>query len=325
MSRLTILLGTYKKPNLIGQTIRSILSQSFRDFELVIFDDNHSEDEVIIAKTLAVIESFNDKRIKYIKNKGNVGVPHVFRKWIQNANLEYFMIYCDGDILLPEALDKMINYLDNNPRSSMVHGLEIKEVVKKQEPVFNETTSIKSSIYLENHLLGRSKGWSQLTAMFRTELWKSWDVPVVHDHYWDFYFHCVYLLFSNEIGYLNEYITVRERTPIKYEDHVAKNYFSVKIERTYQAIKFIDYFEFYMISRGYKVNNYRLLISLQLLKRFSFLSNPQQIIFAVRMGVYNLIKSLLGFLLVFFSKIFGFVLRGMAVIHDKFKSKATLL
>jgi len=324
MSRLTILLGAYKKPDLIGPTIESILNQSFRDFELIIFDDNHTEDKAVITKTLDIINSFNDKRITYIKNKGNIGVPHVYRKWIQHANLEYFMIYCDGDILLPGALDKMINFLDNNPRSSMVHGLEKKEIVKGQEYLYKETTSVKSSIYLENHLLGRSKGWSQLTAMFRTELWKTWNVPVVHDHFWDFYFHCVYLLFSNEIGYLKEYISVREGTPIKYEDHVAKNYFSFKIERTYQAIKFLNYYEFYMISRGYKVNNIRLRISMQLLKRFAFLSNSQQIIFTVRIGVYNLIKSIAGLSIVFFANIFGFVLRFIARIHDKLKNKLTL-
>jgi len=323
MTRLTILLGTYKKPDYIGKTINSILSQSFKDFELIIFDDNHTEDQVIISETRAVIESFNDKRIKYIKNEGNIGVPHVFRKWVLHANLEYFMIYCDGDVLLPGALDKMINYLDKNSRSSMVHGLETKGDGIKQKPAFNETTSVKSSIYLKNHLLGRSHGWSQLSAMFRTELWKSWNIPVVHDHYWDFYFHCVYILFSNEIGYLNEYISVRERNTIKYDDYVAKNYFSARIERTYQAIKFIDYFEFYMISRGYNVNNYRFMISLQLIKRFAFLSDSQQIIFSMRMGVNNLIKSLLGFLILFISKIFGFVFRGMAIIHNRLTKKTT--
>ena len=319
MNRLTILLGTYKKPNLIEKTITSILNQSFKDFELIIFDDNHSEDQDIINETYSIIASFNDNRIKYIKNEGNIGVPHVFRKWVQHAKFEYFMIYCDGDILLPGALDKMINYLDDNPRSSMVHGLETKGDGKMQKPAFKETTAVKSSIYLEDHLLGRSYGWSQLSAMFRTELWKSWNIPVVHDHYWDFYFHCVYLLFSNEIGYLNEHISVRERISMKYEDYVAQNYFSARVERTYQAIKFIDYYEFFMISKAYKVNHYRLMLSLKLIKRVAFLSNSQQIIFTARLGIFNLIKALMGSLMMFISKIFGFILKSMALVHDRLK------
>jgi len=322
MNRLTILLGAYKKPNALRKTIESLLSQSFKDFELIIFDDNHTEDRDIITETLDVIESFSDKRIKYIKNEGNIGVPHVFRKWVLHANLEYFMIFCDGDILLPGALDKMVSYLDENPRSSMVHGLETNSYGVKQSPLFDETTSVKSDIYLKSHLIGgggKLYGWSQLSAMFRTELWKAWNIPVVHDHYWDFYFHSVYLLYSKEIGYLNEYVCAREVDLVTYEDHVANNYFSQKIERLYQVIKFIDYFEFYMISKGYRVNNYRLKISLILLKRFAFLSNYQQVIFAMRIGLKNLVKSLLGFLLLFIYKIFGFIFRGCASLYDKVK------
>ena len=321
MSRLTILLGTYKKPDHIGKTIKSILSQSFKDFELIIFDDNHAEDQIIIDKTFAVIESFNDKRIKYIKNEGNIGVPHVFRKWVLHANLEYFMIFCDGDILMLGALDKMVSYLDENPRSSMVHGLEINGYGRKQTPLSESTKSINSAIYLNSHLFGSGKlySWSQPTAMFRTELWKAWNIPVVHDHYWDFYFHSVYLLYSKEIGYLNEYVCTRESDPISYEDHVANNYFSQRIERLYQGIKFIDFYEFYMISKGYNVNNYRLRLSVLLLRRFAFLSNNQQIIFTIRIGLKNLVKSLLGFLLLFICKIFGF--RILAIIYNKLTKK----
>ena len=198
MSRLTILLGTFKKPDHIGMTIKSILSQSFKDFELIIFDDNHAEDQIVIDKTFAVIESFNDKRIKYIKNEGNIGVPHVFRKWVLHANLEYFMIFCDGDVLLPGALHKMVNYLDKNPGSSMVHGLQTDGQGVKQSPLSKSTRSFNSSIYLKSHLVGNGSklyGWSQLTAMFRTELWKAWDIPVVHDHFWDFYFHMDLLIY----------------------------------------------------------------------------------------------------------------------------------
>jgi len=67
-------------------------------------DDNHQVDVDIIEKTKNAILKFNDIRISYVKNDVNIGVPHVFRKWISLVDTEYFFVAGDGDQLLPQFI-----------------------------------------------------------------------------------------------------------------------------------------------------------------------------------------------------------------------------
>ncbi len=66
--KVTIVLGTYKEPQLISNTIDSLLNQTYYDFSIIIVDDNSPDDFEIIKKTNKIIEGYRDARICYIKN-----------------------------------------------------------------------------------------------------------------------------------------------------------------------------------------------------------------------------------------------------------------
>ena len=65
MSKLTIVLTTYNRPNFLKLAIDAILIQTFTDFDLVILD-NGSDD-----RTSSVIKLFNDSRITSLKTEKN--------------------------------------------------------------------------------------------------------------------------------------------------------------------------------------------------------------------------------------------------------------
>ena len=65
--RVAVLLPAYNAGKFIGETIQSVLAQSYGEFELLIFD-NASDDN-----TAAVIASFGDPRIRYHRNEVNLG------------------------------------------------------------------------------------------------------------------------------------------------------------------------------------------------------------------------------------------------------------
>ena len=65
--KFSILIPTYNGAEVIGDTLRSLLSQSFQNFEIIVQDDASTDD------TIAVIKSFNDPRIKIFENEKNLG------------------------------------------------------------------------------------------------------------------------------------------------------------------------------------------------------------------------------------------------------------
>lgn len=79
--------------NTIGDTLKSILSQSYENFEIII-QDNDSKDE-----TEEIVRSFKDSRIIYHKNSSNIGAP---------SNMVQGKKNCSGDIIYMMAADDIL-------------------------------------------------------------------------------------------------------------------------------------------------------------------------------------------------------------------------
>jgi glycosyltransferase involved in cell wall biosynthesis len=103
---LTIALTTYNRPNFLYESIKSILNQTFKDFDLVILDNGSTNE------TRSVIDSFNDNRISCVRNKTNdlVFVNNAFN-YTKN---DFFMIFHDDDIMEPTMLEEMIKIIQGD-------------------------------------------------------------------------------------------------------------------------------------------------------------------------------------------------------------------
>ena len=67
MPKLTVIITTYNRANLLKDAIKSVLSQSFQDFELIVVDDCSPDN------TEEAIKKFQDKRIFYLRHGENRG------------------------------------------------------------------------------------------------------------------------------------------------------------------------------------------------------------------------------------------------------------
>jgi teichuronic acid biosynthesis glycosyltransferase TuaG len=94
---------TYNRANLIGETINSILKQSFKNFELLIVDDGSTDN------TGDVINSFQDKRIVYIKSDNWGGPARPRNIGIKRAKGEYIAFCDDDDLWVKDKLEKQLN------------------------------------------------------------------------------------------------------------------------------------------------------------------------------------------------------------------------
>jgi spore maturation protein CgeD len=112
---------------MLKKAVESVLNQTFQNFELIIIDDNSSDPEQIeylhqiwgtypgkvMLYTTQVREEDRLKTVRYATNV-NYG--------LQVALGEYVTYLCDDDYYLPERLEKMVKFLDENPDKHVVFG-----------------------------------------------------------------------------------------------------------------------------------------------------------------------------------------------------------
>jgi len=106
---ISIILPVYNGESTITESIESLLSQSYSNFELIVIDDGSIDD------SLRKIQSFSDKRIKVYSN-GNVGLAKTLNFGISVATGELIARQDQDDISLPSRIEKQVNRFNSNSK-----------------------------------------------------------------------------------------------------------------------------------------------------------------------------------------------------------------
>jgi glycosyltransferase involved in cell wall biosynthesis len=101
----SIVLPTYKRAHLLAQTMRSVLDQTYTNLELIVVDDNSPDGAA------AVVQCFDDPRIRYVKNDPNLKLPRALNRGFSMACGEYLTWTSDDNLLEPSAIEKMLDVL----------------------------------------------------------------------------------------------------------------------------------------------------------------------------------------------------------------------
>lgn len=104
----SIIMPTHNDEKFVRDTINSVLNQTFNDFELIIIDDNSSDN------TLSIIKEFKDKRIKLIINKENKGAAFSRNVGLSTAKGSYIAFLDGDDRWYPEKLKTQYDFMKNN-------------------------------------------------------------------------------------------------------------------------------------------------------------------------------------------------------------------
>lgn len=117
MPLVTVGMVTYNAAPYLRMAIESILGQTYTNFELIISDDESTDE------TWSIIQSYQDLRIKAFRNKNNIGEYPNRNKVLAKASGKY-LIYIDGDdVLYPHGLELMTRMLEAFPESAMALSL----------------------------------------------------------------------------------------------------------------------------------------------------------------------------------------------------------
>ncbi|BCX89353.1 glycosyltransferase EpsE epsE [Methylomarinovum tepidoasis] len=103
-------MATYNGERYLEESIDSILSQTFQNFEFIIVDDASTDDTPRILKRYR-----NHPKIRLLRNKNNLGLPASLNRAIDLACGHWIARQDDDDISYPNRLELQYNYILKNP------------------------------------------------------------------------------------------------------------------------------------------------------------------------------------------------------------------
>lgn len=101
----------YNGAQYLPRTIESVLSQSFRDLELVISDNGSTDDTERICRAYAAA----DARVRYHRQPVNRGAAWNYNEVFQRAAGRYFKWAAADDVILPQMVERCVEVLDRDP------------------------------------------------------------------------------------------------------------------------------------------------------------------------------------------------------------------
>lgn len=115
----SIVLPTYNGEEYISKAIQSIINQTYTNWELIIVND------CSVDSTPEIINNFSkqDSRIKIINNDKNMKLPASLNRGFEKASGEYYTWTSDDNEYYPNAIAKMVSFLNNNSDFGMVYAI----------------------------------------------------------------------------------------------------------------------------------------------------------------------------------------------------------
>lgn len=113
LPKLSVILPVYNGGSYLHQAIRSVLGQTFADFECIIINDGSTDDSA------AIIGGFKDPRIIFI-NQTNQGLRGALNVGLAQAKGNFIARMDQDDISLPDRFAKQIEFLDTHPGHVLV-------------------------------------------------------------------------------------------------------------------------------------------------------------------------------------------------------------
>ena len=112
----SVVIPVYNAENYVGETIESVLKQTYSNFEIIIVDDCGSDN------SMEVVKQYKDERIKILHNDKNRGIAYSRNRGIANAEGEYIALLDNDDIAVDTRLQKQIDFLQKHPEIDIVGG-----------------------------------------------------------------------------------------------------------------------------------------------------------------------------------------------------------
>lgn len=128
-NKVSIITPAYNAERLISETIRSVLAQTYPDWEMIIVDDGSKD------KTAELVRNYcaQDSRIRLIQQP-NGGSSNARNHGLRNATGRYIALLDSDDLWDPDFLEEMIRFM--NEKNALVAHSSLRFIDEKSNPVF---------------------------------------------------------------------------------------------------------------------------------------------------------------------------------------------
>jgi len=127
MPKISVIIPTHNRPELLKEAISSVLAQTYRDFEIIVIDDG------LAQRADRVIDDFNDPKIKYIKHEKSKGGAAARNTGIKNSTGEFIAFLDDDDKWLTKKLEIQMGEFENTPPDVGFSFTAVKNIKDKDE------------------------------------------------------------------------------------------------------------------------------------------------------------------------------------------------
>ena len=146
----SVVIPIYSGGALLAPTIESVLCQTFQDFEIILVDNNASEE----TKTIARDYAHKYPHCIRILNEQVQGNPSARNTGIRSAKGRYIALLDDDDLMLPGRLEKQLQCAETHPEASMI--------LCGQNNIDRNTGHL-----IEDNIFGAQGEWKKLEALVK--------------------------------------------------------------------------------------------------------------------------------------------------------------
>ena len=129
--KISVIMAVYNSAEYLGECIKGVLNQSFKDFELIMINDCSKDNSLEIMKKYQK----KDKRIKIVNNRNNSGPAVTRNNGLNIARGKYIAVQDSDDFSLPNRLEVEYNYLEAHPSVFLV-GSAAKVIFSGEKETF---------------------------------------------------------------------------------------------------------------------------------------------------------------------------------------------
>lgn len=136
---ISILVSVYKGSHVLKHALDSIYNQTYKNYEVIVVDDNHPEVTEEIQKTYDVVKKY--KKIRYIKNKKNLGCDKTFQVLLDSAKYDLVAFLAHDDIFAKDAIDEIVKAFNEYPEAAFItrpyfwFEYDIKKSIRHVSPI----------------------------------------------------------------------------------------------------------------------------------------------------------------------------------------------
>lgn len=146
--KVSVLMPIYNAEKYLVKALKSVLDQTFTDFEVIAINDGSTDSSEVILHRFAQ----QDDRI-HIFSQPNLGLIDTLNKGITYVNGQYIARIDADDIALPELFARQVAFLDSHPEYVAV-GVQVLMIDSEDDPIRVTNDAITHEEIDAEHLLG---------------------------------------------------------------------------------------------------------------------------------------------------------------------------